>query len=231
MIESPQWYPTRLIEVGGRGKLPCLIVSSEHSPTGPYLTLSHCWGNASILQLTADTLPSFKDRNALRDLPKTFEHALMVARELQVEYIWIDSLCIIQDDPEDWLHESALMHKIYSNAMCNIAATGAVDSSEGLFFERDPSYVKPVRTRLRHDVTTVEFEGLYDISEVDFWKDAVLEAPLNRRGWVCQERLLAPRILHFGKNQLLWECCVMEAAEKYPHGLLQQCYTRTLTLG
>src|SRR5438034_9183398 len=59
--ESPQWYPTRLIEVGSAGKLPRLLISSEHSPTGPYLTLSHCWGRAVILQLTNDLLPSFKD--------------------------------------------------------------------------------------------------------------------------------------------------------------------------
>jgi hypothetical protein len=113
------------------------------------------------------------------------------------------------------------MHKIYSNSMCNIAATGAVDSSEGLFFERDPSQVKPAVTRflLDYSSNSVKPQGLHYVSEAKFWSDNVLNAPLNRRGWVCQERLLAPRILHFAKAQLLWECCEMEAAERYPTGL------------
>jgi hypothetical protein len=162
-------------------------------------------------------------------LPKTFEHALVVARELKVGYIWIDSLCIIQDDPRDWQHESSLMHRVYSNSLCNIAATGAVDSSDGLFFGRDPGHVNAVQTyfllegtakeRGIYKTSEVKFRGLYDISEVDFWKNNVLDAPLNKRGWVCQESLLAPRILHFGKTQLLWECCEMEASEKYPKGI------------
>src|SRR5438034_2107576 len=121
------------------------------------------------------------------------------------------------------------MHRVYSNSWCNIAAAGAVDSSEGLFFSRDPGHVNPVQTHFLlkktvekrgiFNISKVESRGLYDISEVDFWKNNVLDAPLNRRGWVLQESLLAPRILHFGKTQLLWECCEMEAAEKYPKGM------------
>lgn len=161
--------------------------------------------------------------------PKTFEHALVVARELKVGYIWIDSLCIVPDDPQDWLHESSLMHRIYANSLCNIAATGAADRSDGLFFGRDPGHVNPVRTHILLEGTAekrrifktseVKSRGLYDISEVEFWKNNVLNAPLNRRGRVCQDSLLAPRILHFGKTQLLWECRKMEAAEKYPKGI------------
>jgi hypothetical protein len=113
------------------------------------------------------------------------------------------------------------MHKVYSNSMCNIAATGAEDSSEGLFFERDPSQAKPAVTRFLYDRSSrpVKPKGLHYVSDAEFWSNNVLKAPLNRRGWVCQERLLAPRILHFGKVQLLWECCEMEAAEMYPMGL------------
>jgi hypothetical protein len=113
------------------------------------------------------------------------------------------------------------MHKIYSNSMCNIAATGAADSSEGLFFERDLCQVKPAVTRflLDYSSNSVKPKGLHYVSEAKFWSDNVLNAPLNRRGWVCQERLLTPRILHFGKAQLLWECCKIKAAERYPRGL------------
>jgi Heterokaryon incompatibility protein (HET) len=72
----------------------------------------------------------------LPDVPKTFEDAIVVTRKLHVQYLWIDSLCIIQDDPEDWGTESLLMDQVYKNALLNIAATAASDSSGGLFYSR-----------------------------------------------------------------------------------------------
>ncbi|KAH8600698.1 heterokaryon incompatibility protein-domain-containing protein, partial [Bisporella sp. PMI_857] len=77
-------------------------------------------------------------------LPKTFQDTILVAQRLNISYIWIDSLCIIQDSAEDWQAESAIMGQIYSNCTLNIAAAGASDGSVGLFFERDIRLVKPV---------------------------------------------------------------------------------------
>jgi hypothetical protein len=69
-------------------------------------------------------------------VPKTYEDAIAVTQKLHVRYLWIDSLCIIQDDPDDWRTESLLMDQVYKNALFNIAATAASDSRGGLFYSR-----------------------------------------------------------------------------------------------
>ena len=113
-----------------------LIETSVATPKGPYVTLSHCWGTEGvILKTTKSNLEAFKHQ--LPDtLPKTFSHAIAATRKLGVGYLWIDSLCIIQDDRGDWELESAQMHQVYQNALCNLAATSSSDGQGGLFFDR-----------------------------------------------------------------------------------------------
>lgn len=132
-----------------------------------------------------------------------------------MRYIWIDSLCIIQqqDSKDDWLRESPQMGMIYSNSYCNIAATGASDGNDGLFKPRCPHTVFPSAIRNPHR----DFE--LHLTHEHHWEAELLDAPLLERGWVLQERILSPRILHFGRRQLLWECCESEASERLPDQL------------
>lgn len=217
-----EWFPTRLIDVGGprtSDEIIQLVVTSTSLPTGPYVALSHCWGSATFLQLSRATLEDFQRAIPMSSLPQTFQDAIWVTRRLHVRYLWIDSLCIMQDkdDLSDWVYEAALMHKVYSNSLLNIAATGASDSSNGLFVQRDPQEFIPAEVNL-------PLQGLqpsavpvkYQLTDISFWQKELSQAPLNRRAWVVQERLLAPRVLHFGRSQLMWECCEVDAAEIYP---------------
>jgi Heterokaryon incompatibility protein (HET) len=120
----------------------------------------------------------------------------------------------------DWLNESALMDKVYSNSFCNISATGVADSSYGLFATRDPRMLGSVEVDLKlAGLQATETATAYTLVDFLFWQNELSRAHLNRRGWVVQERLLAPRVLHFGQKQLFWECCEMDAAESYPNGL------------
>lgn len=136
---STTWYPTRLIDVGVIGsdrRAVKLIETARARPQGPYVTLSHCWGDANLIRkLTSTSLESL-----LGELPsplsRTFEDAILATRKLAARYIWIDCLCIIQDNKADWERESMLMAPIYSNALCNIAATTSKDSQGGLFYDR-----------------------------------------------------------------------------------------------
>jgi len=80
---------------------------------------------------------------------KTFADAFLVVNGLGIQFIWIDSLCIIQDSRGDWLKESAMMGRVYGAAYLNIAATGAVDGSEGLLFDHDPRAVAPTQISIR----------------------------------------------------------------------------------
>jgi len=137
---------------------------------------------------------------------------MKVAQYLGLRYIWIDSLCIIQDSKEDWQKEAGLMGQVYSNSVCNISATGASDGSEGLFFDRHPLAIRPFRAR----VDGAQAKGSYYLFNPRLWADGVDDAPLNRRAWVVQERLLSPCNLHFGSTQIYWECRQRLACEAYP---------------
>ncbi|KAI8306700.1 hypothetical protein K4K61_004221 [Colletotrichum sp. SAR11_59] len=221
------WYPTRLLDLSAPDldfdTLRLIVTSDEALECKQrYTTLSHCWGSAQFVQLKKSTYGQFRKRIQLSDLPKTFREAVEVTRRLGIRYLWIDSLCILQDrdDLSDWLVEAALMHKVYSHSYCNIAAAGSQDSSKGLFFKRDS------RLSLTADVTICA-EGLgigedyvhCTIIDLEFWSHAIGQCPLNKRGWVLQERLLSPRVLYFGRDQLYWECRDHAAAECYPEGL------------
>ncbi|KAH7351176.1 heterokaryon incompatibility protein-domain-containing protein [Rhexocercosporidium sp. MPI-PUGE-AT-0058] len=142
----PGFMPSRLIDIGLDGAiLPKLIETSSMTSPQRYLSLSHCWGGKVPLSLCHGSLVGMREEISYGDLPKTFQHALIVTRQLNFRYVWIDSLCIIQDSHEDWVKESDRMRQVYSNSFCNIAASAAENSSEGLFFDRYPGLIMPLR--------------------------------------------------------------------------------------
>src|SRR4051812_37841505 len=109
---------------------------------------------------------------------------------LAVRYIWIDSLCIIQDSLEDWQHESATMDQVYRYAVCTVSADRAKDSSEGLFFRG--LCLRPARVKVPgHGTFWLEKETIN-------WLEEFSVNPIAQRAWTLQERILSPRILHFG---------------------------------
>ena len=139
-------------------------------------------------------------------LPKTFQEAILVTLRLGVRYLWIDSLCIVQDDQDDWRRESSEMYSIYSGGALTIFATDSVDSQGGLF--RKPSLFD-----LSHKVMDGITDGcqweiyvapdLKNIQKFPYYPEAF---PLFSRAWVYQERLLSSRQLHFGASEIEWKC-------------------------
>lgn len=212
-----QWYPTRLIKISRWTNNLRLVITETERPQSSYVTLSHCWGKADFIQLTQDTLDQFQKDIIFSDLPKTFQQAVGVARDLGLYYIWIDSLCIIQREEtlEDWIREAPKMDQVYSNAVLNISATGARDSSQGLFFPRTADSMKLPEIRLDWSFKT-KGSIRFTIMDYNYWKELVTDEPLIKRAWVVQERLLAPRVLHFGSVQLFWECHEGDASEDWP---------------
>jgi hypothetical protein len=99
---------------------------------GQYIALSHCWGKEQLLTTTRATVHDRASAIPLETLPKTFQDAVQLTRRLGIRYIWIDSLCIIQDSAEDWKKEAALMESVYSDALFTISADSASDSTKGL---------------------------------------------------------------------------------------------------
>lgn len=208
--------PTRLLHVG-TSKYPNLRLCNVPPGTN-YASLSHCWGKHVPIKLLSSNLTAFLKNIEISKLPRTFREAIEVVRHLDIEYIWIDSLCIIQDSKEDWASEAALMHQVYSNAIVNIAADDARDGTEGLFRDRDPRLCELVEV----DVSwTKHHRGIYKAVDNALWQSNMEKSMLNSRAWILQEQRLSPRILHFGKTQLLWECQTGKACETLPAGLYE----------
>ncbi|KAL0934507.1 heterokaryon incompatibility protein [Colletotrichum truncatum] len=227
------FMPTRVLDVGVQGDhLPPthirVVETKKNHINEPYMTLSHCWGKKSFVQLTNDNFDDFTNRgipwknDALgNDIcsNKNFEEAIIVTRNLGIRYIWIDSVCIIQNQPDkaDWEAEAGLMHKVYRNSYCNLAATVSEDCSGGLFRERNldvlPAQYVP-------DGASHRFrERNRRILSSDLWDKDLLGSHLYGRGWVFQERMLSPRLLQFAQGQIFWDCATTSACEALPAGL------------
>ena len=169
-----------------------------------YTALSHRWGEHPPTETdpqfctTDGNVEARKNGFRMSELPKTFQDAVRVTRELGIEYLWIDSLCIIQWNAEDWKHEADRMEDVFASAYCTIAATSAVDSNAGfLARNRSTEYVR---------VQDTAGNQVYVCAHMDDFENDVEQAELNKRAWVMQERVLAKRTIHFSANQTYWEC-------------------------
>ncbi|KAI3342877.1 heterokaryon incompatibility protein-domain-containing protein [Ustulina deusta] len=197
--------PTRLIDTQDP-KRPFLT-----DVTGiEYIALSYVWGNGERFITTRENFKDHQQCIPLEAAPKTFAHAFQVTRQLGYRCIWIDALCIIQDDKDDLERELASMGDIYRHATFTIFAEGAPDVFAGLFQKRDPYLYRPcvIDTKMATD------EGV--ISE-QVTLGTVVTGPnyLKTRGWILQEEVLSTRCLSFGK-QISWQCTASEASETKP---------------
>ncbi|KAJ8113757.1 hypothetical protein OPT61_g4182 [Boeremia exigua] len=218
---ASKFIPTRLLHIGGKraGDRIRVVNTKLNNVKGPYVTLSHCWGKDPLVTLRSSTLEEFMFVGVpWRKLSVNFQQAIEVAWFLEIDYIWIDSLCIMQGDIDDWNHEGSRMEKVYRNSFCNIAAADAGDSTGGLFRRREARDVMPALLEFT-DESPIFGRRRWVVLRSDLWNQALLGRPLYKRGWVYQERMLAPRILHFSKHQLFWDCTEMSACETLPAGL------------
>ncbi|OTA97355.1 hypothetical protein M434DRAFT_62015, partial [Hypoxylon sp. CO27-5] len=177
-----------------------------------YATLSHCWGSSIPLRLSTSNIAALQDEIPFSQLNKTFQDAIIACRRLGIHYLWVDSLCIIQDSAQDWEKQSATMAQVYSNTYCNIAAAYAKDGSFRCFVSRDPAFVQPLKV----DLNWGQIPGPHYVVWTRYWRENVLETPLNMRAWVFQERTLAPRNLFFGRTEVFFECLESIASEHFP---------------
>lgn len=221
--------PRRLLD------LKCLDVSQarlsldkEEREHSPYATLSYQWGPnpESMKQLTRLGVDAMARSININALPRIFQEAMEATRRLGIRYLWIDALCIVQDDPQDLADECSVMDEIYRGAICNIAA-GVGDRNSGLFAKRQPNQVRPLLVDLRwrgfgfgaRRYDDYDYmHGPFFILERNYRPTLVLSAPLSCRAWVLQERLLSPRTLHFGRDQVFWESERFAACECFPQG-------------
>lgn len=191
--------PTRVIDLGPLYGPKLRLTAGEAMQSHEYAAFSHCSGKRMMFRALKENIESLAKAIDFRRLPRTFQDAIKTAWGLSVRYMWIDSLCIIQDDPEDWKHEAARMQQIFGNATCVIAASSSGSSSEGfLQIGRDE---RPFVT-LRSPSGAVSYVCKF----IDNFAQDMEEAPLTKRGWTLQERALARRSIHFTSTQVYLEC-------------------------
>lgn len=238
LARSNGWYPTRLVERVPGDRFRVVRSDSASFRRGKrYITLSHKWGNGNFLRLCTTNLFDLEKGLPIKKLRKTFQDILTIAERLDIPYVWIDSLCIIQsgDNHKDWQRESQTMTEVYSNSFCNISADYG-DEENGLFYQRQNGDFEPpckIKARWKERPKTSFLEATELSSGVQMspsesstyyvvhrtqWGEYLADSPLNRRGWVMQERLLAPRILSFTSRMVSWNCGQTETNEKWPRG-------------
>jgi hypothetical protein len=127
--------PTRLLHFKNGHLRLCNTIDVDVSTR--YATLSHCWGKLPMFKLTMERMKSFETNIEIKDLSRTFQDALRVLTYLGLEFLWIDSLCIVQDDPDDWNRESLLMSSVFGFSDISIAAASSTDGGQGCFYERE----------------------------------------------------------------------------------------------
>ncbi|KAL1616707.1 hypothetical protein SLS54_008274 [Diplodia seriata] len=210
------WHPKRLLHISESSDHVRLIDTASEKPTGRYATLSHCWGpNPTFLRLDASNMASLMaDGIATAALPPSFRDTVVTCQRLHIAYLWIDSLCIQQagaGSSADWSLHAIQMASIYQNCVLNIAIDRAASPWDGAFVSRDPSPLQHSTVRLLRRTCTVG-------TAADEPEKLRGRQPLAARAWVLQERLLAPRVLHFGGDRVFWECSVAWLDELRPGG-------------
>ncbi|KAH0526031.1 hypothetical protein TsFJ059_009413 [Trichoderma semiorbis] len=183
----------------------------KHNTDGRYVALSHCWGTGPNLCTTRPTLQKHKHGIKVSELPPTFRDAVNVARNLSVRYLWIDSLCIVQDDPLDWQIESAKMASIYRDAYFVLGAACGESDAQGFLHA---CHWQDVVTLTPSDKGTTLALQLLPPETDEEHVDPVSKEPLSKRAWCLQERYLPQRMLLYGSQQILWECQKMSASEE-----------------
>lgn len=270
-----EWYPKRLIDVENSAFPRLCETQSERPYNSCYATLSHCWGsNPDFITLSTKNLAEFCAGIAIDTLPKSFRDAVIICKHLGIRYLWIDSLCILQDSNSDWLLHTVEMSSVYQHCYLNLSFDAAANPGQGAFTCRNTDVLQdcyafstvpwdlrlatrgttdsassdndstgnilddtsdssctgklsdtgsPGETGLIQEDSTKETSDamrcLVFAPDLDY-TSATWDLPLSRRGWVVQERLLSPRVLHFTNDRIRWECedenCLHEGL---PYGL------------
>lgn len=208
--------PKRVLDLGTSND-PYVRLYESQGEAEQYVCLSHFWGGQSLLQTTIANLSSHKVQIPWNGLSLTYQETIDFVRKLGIRYLWIDSLCIIQDDEVDWREEAAKMAAIYRGAYLTICATVSANTDGGLFAVASPEFKshrltyfdthgRPQEVYARLKLAHAFFQGVMNVAINN-------KLSIYKRGWILQERLLSRRVLHFTPQELNWECMTETVCE------------------
>ncbi|KAI1798865.1 HET-domain-containing protein [Daldinia bambusicola] len=193
---SPE-MPTRVLDIGDTPGWTRLVQPQQLELREPYLALSYCWGQGvHTIELNDENFTSFLELIDEDTLSATHQECIAIARQLGIRYIWIDSLCIIQGNLEDWMYESERMAEVYGNATLTIIAGRSADSRMGFKVNHIEQILAPC------PIPSTEYsDGLH------LWLPRGKgEGPVSTRGWCFQEKVLSRRALVYAKEQVYFSC-------------------------
>lgn len=220
--------PPRVLDLGeiradGTWSQPRLVLSEGRD--GYYATLSYRWSQIGTqFCTTASNYEDIINFLPIWKLPRTIQDAIAFCRRIGWRYLWVDSLCIIQGDATDWDDACQRMADIYENCQLNISALRSANSHAGLCHYRNADLLTNRACLRLHDG---RFLTLRRTSYLLTLNAEAARSPMSRRGWILQERLLSPAIVHFASAGLHWECRGGTMSERNPyrtlpgHGLLK----------
>ncbi|KAH6703295.1 heterokaryon incompatibility protein-domain-containing protein [Leptodontidium sp. MPI-SDFR-AT-0119] len=197
--------PKRMIDIGYSSTDLIKLVELPPNTNAKYIALSHCWGTHQPINTTLANLSQMENNIPWTALSAVFQDAITVSRKLGLSWIWIDSLCIIQDSKSDWEIESSKMGTYYSNAHLTISASSSSNGTIPFLAPRSPAYLPKTFPFPNNDGTIINLTARKHTGSS---MSQLLEplAPLASRGWVWQENILSTRILHYTASELIFEC-------------------------
>ncbi|KAI6765928.1 hypothetical protein HG530_006998 [Fusarium avenaceum] len=197
-------------------KLKLVNVSTNHTP---YVALSYRWGALeAVWQTTTENLDSRREQFSIDELPKTLSDTVRVTKDLGFRWLWIDSLCIVQNDRDDWAREAVKMAHVYENAIVTIAADSSQNAKAGLHNDKSVSKLdRDHSVQITNTLSTGQKSSIIvfgfrqtkvdsPVTKIRNMGDLLSHCSLRDRGWTMQERILSPRIIHYASDQLYWEC-------------------------
>jgi hypothetical protein len=216
--------PTRLLDVGDSTEsLEGLhLVVPGKVTKGKWIALSYCWGkNNETYQTTTKNLEDHLRQIPVEKLPLTIQDAVHVTRSLDIRYLWVDALCIIQDSDEDWQAEAAKMMNVYGNAYATIAANTGGNANSGLYIDRNLLESRPCEMKFREPdgKKLVRYRWIHPPRMP--WGTVVKSGNLQKRGWALQETCIAVRVIYYDENGLFWQCRQGIRQERVPSYLIR----------
>ncbi|KAL9607492.1 MAG: hypothetical protein Q9167_007593 [Letrouitia subvulpina] len=206
---ATKYVPKRLFKIFRVGRRLSVRLVSLNRPV-PYTALSYCWGTKQRTVCTHFTEARWKDSGIPWDhIPNTILDAILVTSQLDMEYLWVDALCIIQDDELDMETQIAQMPYIYNSAIITISAHNAESVDKG-FLNREllpTNYFGELYAFRARGFTPVQDKViLTNDREITTFEGTFCLEPLDRRGWILQESLLSRRLLKFTSSAIEWQC-------------------------
>jgi Heterokaryon incompatibility protein (HET) len=197
--------PTRVIDVQSLSASgdPRLFITERLE--AEYATLSYCWGSEQPESLTKERLPRYLEGIPVSSMPQTIQDAITVTKELGLRYLWIDSLCIIQNSKEDKRAEISKMRQIFKHSLVTISAANARSVSQGFLAPR-PQPIPSIRITLRCPDGSGGVVLLYSDGEEPHLRYEESDHPIESRAWTLEEKVLSPRALIYSSTHLRWLC-------------------------